>query len=58
VYNREGQMVFETRDYTKKWDGTINGHAQGTDTYIWTLNYTDGLTGKKIFLKGTSVLIR
>jgi gliding motility-associated-like protein len=58
VYNRVGQLVFETRDWTKKWDGTINGHAQGTDTYIWTLNYTDGSTGKKIFLKGTTVLIR
>jgi gliding motility-associated-like protein len=58
VYNRVGQIVFETRDWTKKWDGTINGRAQGTDTYIWTLNYTDGPTGKKIFLKGTSVLIR
>jgi gliding motility-associated-like protein len=58
VYNRVGQIVFETRDWTKKWDGTINGHAQGTGTYIWTLNYTDGPTGKKISLKGTSVLIR
>ena len=58
VYNREGQIVFETRDWTKKWDGTINGHPQATGTYVWTLNYTDGPTGKKIFLQGTSVLIR
>jgi gliding motility-associated-like protein len=58
VYNRVGQIVFETRDWTKKWDGTINGHAQGTGTYVWTLNYTDGPTGKKVFLQGTSVLIR
>ncbi|MEJ0080086.1 MAG: gliding motility-associated C-terminal domain-containing protein [Puia sp.] len=58
VYNRVGQIVFETRDWTKKWDGAINGHAQGTGTYVWTLNYTDGPTGKKIFLQGTSVLIR
>ncbi len=58
VYNRVGQIVFETRDWTKKWDGTINGHPQGTGTYVWTLNYTDGPTGKKIFLQGTSVLIR
>ena len=58
VYNRIGQIVFETRDWTKKWDGTINGHPQGTGTFIWTLNYHDGLSGKKIFLQGTSVLIR
>jgi gliding motility-associated-like protein len=58
VYNRLGQLVFETRDWTRKWDGTINGHPQGTGTYIWLLNYTDGPTGKKIFLQGTSTLIR
>jgi gliding motility-associated-like protein len=58
VFNRLGQLVFETRDWTRKWDGTINGHPQGTGTYIWTLNYTDGPTGKKIFLQGTSILIR
>jgi gliding motility-associated-like protein len=58
IYNRVGQLVFETRDWTKKWDGTINGHPQGTGTYIWTLNYTDGPTGKKIILQGTSTLIR
>lgn len=58
VYNRVGQIVFETRDWTKKWDGTINGQPQATGTYVWTLNYTDGPTGKKIFMQGTSVLIR
>jgi gliding motility-associated-like protein len=58
VYNRMGQLVFETRDWAKKWDGTINGHAQATGTYIWTLNYTDGLTGEKIIRHGTTVLIR
>jgi gliding motility-associated-like protein len=58
IYNRAGQIVFETRDWTKKWDGTINGRQQGTGTYVWMLNYTDGPTGKKIFLQGTSVLIR
>jgi gliding motility-associated-like protein len=58
VFNRIGQIVFETRDWTKKWDGTINGQLQGTGTYVWTLNYTDGPTGKRIFLQGTSVLIR
>jgi len=58
VYNRVGQLVFETRDWTKKWDGTINGSPQATGTYIWTLNYTDRITGKKISQQGTSILIR
>jgi gliding motility-associated-like protein len=58
VYNRDGQLVFETRDWNRKWDGTVNGRAQATGTYIWTLNYPDPVTGKNIFLRGTSTLIR
>ena len=57
VYNRYGQLVFETRDWSKKWDGTLGGKSQPTGTYVWMLHYTDG-SGKSFFLKGTSVLIR
>lgn len=58
IYNRYGQLVFESRDYTKKWDGTIDGHPQPPGAFVWTLQYTDRDSGKKFFLKGTSVLIR
>ncbi len=57
VYNRYGQLVFETRDWTKKWDGSINGRPQETGTYVWMLQYTDG-SGMKISQRGSSVLIR
>jgi gliding motility-associated-like protein len=57
VYNRYGQLIFESRDWSRKWDGTISGIPQPTGTYIWTLRYTDG-SGKKFFLRGSSVLIR
>lgn len=42
VFNRYGQLVFETRDWTKKWDGRINGQPAETGTYVWMLMYTDG----------------
>ena len=58
VYNRYGQLVFETNDWLKRWDGNINGKPQGTGTFVWTLKYTERDTGKKISLKGTSTLIR
>jgi len=58
VYNRYGQLVFISRDWTQKWDGTINGKPQPTGAYVWTLRYTDGSSGKQFFLKGSSVLIR
>ena len=58
VFNRWGQMVFETTDWTIKWDGTVNGQKQNPGTYVWELQYTDGNTGKKVAQKGTVVLIR
>jgi gliding motility-associated-like protein len=58
VYNRWGQMVFETKDWTRKWDGKINGNPQAAGTYVWLLRYNDHDTGKLIELKGTTVLIR
>jgi gliding motility-associated-like protein len=58
VYNRLGQRVFYTTDWTKKWDGTINGNPQDTGVYVWLLKYTNHDTGKKIFQKGSTLLIR
>jgi gliding motility-associated-like protein len=58
VYNRWGQMVFETTNWLDKWDGTMGGHPQPSGVYVWTLGYTDPDTGKRIFQKGTSILIR
>jgi gliding motility-associated-like protein len=58
VYNRFGQLVFETKDWTRKWDGKINGVMQQTGVYAWILTYTHHDTGEKVFLKGTTVLIR
>jgi len=58
VFNRWGQQVFATKNWTVKWDGTVGGIAQQAGTYVWMLNYTQRDTGKKYFLKGTTVLIR
>lgn len=58
VYNRVGQLVFATKDWTKKWDGRINGLLQDTGLYAWLLSYTNPDTGEKIFMKGTTLLLR
>lgn len=57
VYNRIGQLVFQTTDWTKKWDGTFNGLSQPSGTYVWMLQFTDE-KGNRVFKKGTTVLIR
>lgn len=58
VYNRYGQLVWQTTDWTRKWDGSVNGHLSATGAYVWFLTYTHKETGQKIQLQGTSVLIR
>jgi len=58
VFNRFGQLVFESRTRTQKWDGRINGEYQPAGAYVWFLNYVDTETKKTVALKGTTVLIR
>jgi len=58
VYNRWGQLVFAGKNWQDKWDGRVNGILQGTGVYVWFLSYTHHDTGKEVFQKGTSVLIR
>lgn len=57
VYNRWGELVFETSDFRKGWDGRIKGLPQETGTFIWMAEGIDYL-GNKIFRKGTTTLMR
>ncbi|WP_158563281.1 T9SS type B sorting domain-containing protein [Chitinophaga silvatica] len=58
IYNREGNLLFKTTDWRNKWDGTVNGKPSDIGTYVWMLEYTESVSGKRIFRKGTTVLIR
>jgi gliding motility-associated-like protein len=58
VYNRFGQLVFESRDWTAGWNGKVGGIRQASGVYAWFLSFTHKDTGEKIFRKGTTVLIR
>jgi gliding motility-associated-like protein len=58
VYNRFGQLMFQTTDWTNKWDGTFKGQAADAATYVWQLQYTHIDTGKRVEQKGTTILIR
>ena len=58
IYNRNGNKLFETKDWTNKWDGTHKGNPQDPGTYVWFLQYTNIDTGKRIEMKGSTVLLR
>ncbi len=57
IYNRWGQLIFETRQNGKGWNGTINGKEQGHGTYVFFIQAIDYL-GAPVMEKGTVVLIR
>ena len=58
VYNRFGQILFQTTNWTNKWDGTFKGQGADPGTYVWILQYTHIDTGNRVEQKGTTVLIR
>lgn len=58
IFNRYGQMIFETTDVAKGWDGTINGQAQPVGAYVWIIEYEHPITKKTILAKGSAMLIR
>jgi gliding motility-associated-like protein len=57
VFNRWGNLVFATSNWTHGWDGTSSGQPLTSGVYVWMLNYIDEKQ-KPVFLKGTVTLIR
>lgn len=39
IFNRWGQLLFETHDIDKGWDGTFRGEACAVDQYIYVIYY-------------------
>ena len=57
VYNRWGQLVFQTSETGRGWDGTLAGKPQDAGTYVWVVSGRD-YTGKTVMKRGSAVLIR
>ena len=57
IYNRWGQNVFSTNDYTKGWNGGFNGKHCDAGVYAYTVTYDtgNGLVERK---NGTVLLLR
>jgi gliding motility-associated-like protein len=57
VFNRWGQLMFETSNIGDGWDGVFNGKPMLMDTYTWTAEAV-GIDGKTFKRSGNAVLIR
>ncbi len=57
IFNRWGEMVYETKDITKGWDGTYNG-GMLEGAYVYWISYFECNETTPKILKGTVILIK
>lgn len=57
VFNRWGQLVFQTTQHGMGWDGKLGGKPQDSGMYVWEVRGKD-FTGKTVVQKGIAMLIR
>ncbi len=59
IFNRWGQLLFESNDIKIGWDGMFNGVPQNMETYVYQVSADAYVDAQKPFLKtGTFKLIR
>ena len=57
IYNKWGELVFQTNEINNGWDGRFKGALQNTGSYIWVVEGKD-IRGNVITDKGMFTLIR
>ena len=57
VYNRAGQLIYQTKDYGQGWDGRFRGQQQSSDNYIYQISCRN-VEGKLFNYSGNIMLIR
>ncbi len=57
IFNRWGEMLYETHDLTGTWDGKYNGEACEQDVYIYTVN-GEYFNNETFGFRGTVTLLR
>lgn len=58
IYNRWGQLMFETTDINEGWDGYYKGELQNTETYVYHASVETWVKDKNLAKKGTINLLR
>jgi len=57
IYNRWGQLIFQSNDPKKGWDGNFNNRSQSSNTFLWHCVYQ--LEGESVQnMRGSVILIR
>lgn len=58
IFNRWGQLIFESTDINTLWDGQFKGKNAQTGTYLWKLQYKEEGEVEIIWMRGHVNLIR
>ncbi len=60
IFNRWGEIIFESKDPGEAWDGTYNGQLMPAGVYPWIMRYTGDNPdyNKKIKQQGSVTIIR
>ena len=57
IFNRWGELIFETDVVGKGWDGTYRGKLSQQDVYVWKIKARNALTGQeKVYYGHVSLL--
>jgi gliding motility-associated-like protein len=58
IFNRWGEIIFESHDATVGWDGTYNGELMQNGTYTWKIDFKSRVNDKKYQAVGHVNLLR
>ena len=61
VFDRWGDLLFQSKDHTAGWDGTARGQRMGPGVYTWVIHF-DFINEKgapeKFLMSGDVLLVR
>jgi gliding motility-associated-like protein len=58
IFNRWGEIVFESNDARYGWDGTYGGMPSPDGTYTWQIQYKELYKDKHVLIRGHFNLLR
>lgn len=58
IYNRWGEIIFESNDASVGWDGTYNGKLVKTGVYVWSIDFKETMSGKRHNYQGNINVLR
>ncbi|MDG1334404.1 MAG: gliding motility-associated C-terminal domain-containing protein [Crocinitomicaceae bacterium] len=58
IYNRWGEVIYETNDDTQGWDGTFKGNMVQAGIYTWKIEFKKLYTDERVMVNGHVNLLK